>query len=544
VDRDVSIRLKVLGSIVPGMNESTQAIKLFTGTALEGLTKTQIAIAGTASAFVAASAMMIKSAYDFEKKMLNLRVAATMTTEEYAKFKNEVFQAANACGRGADEVVNLAEAFRAGGGDLNYFNEHMKEMLSYVNQLGDNAPAAMEAFSKMQQLYQEEGQSPEDAGRAMHNLMVLGSARHDLFPGRLSNISDVAKNADRYAEFFSGGSGDMSKYSTALPAMLGALNQNKLIMGMGRLWSQRDKILSMPEFNGWKESHPDYNIFELYDEVVENAKKFGPAAVEHSKRFMVGQRAGTVKEIDLADAMYHKLLADPGVFAKAEGDVKQQDEIRKKSWPGIMNHMKNIGTQVSSGIGIPKLAGAGAIGVTAAIIGGILGKKGGILGGLGGLGRGIAEGKGMAAIGVTPVYVVNFSEIGGGVGLGGLLKGKGAGGLLDQFGNPIAKSAEGGMMSKLGALMVTEVPAALSVAIIAAAAVGGGLLGKYLWDRGFLNTTRKSKNIDHSHDYAWQSGTALDRQKATHPTKVEVSIHSDKPIHVQNDSRRSSYYNN
>jgi hypothetical protein len=74
---------------------------------------------------------------------------------------------------------------------------------------------------------------------------------------------------------------------------------------------------------------------------------------------------------------------------------------------------------------------------------------------------------------------------------------------------------------------------AAGISGIGAGAVGGGLLGKYLWDHGFLNTTRKSKNIDHSHDYAWQSGPMLAKANAMtqHNTyNVTVNHSSNGPL--------------
>lgn len=79
---------------------------------------------------------------------------------------------------------------------------------------------------------------------------------------------------------------------------------------------------------------------------------------------------------------------------------------------------ENSGT-IAAGLGITLASGL------------LMGRGAGkLLGGMGGTAAGVAKGKAFEAAGVTPVYVVNASEIGGG--MGGML-GQGAAGMLGKF---------------------------------------------------------------------------------------------------------------
>jgi hypothetical protein len=215
------------------------------------------------------------------------------------------------------------------------------------------------------------------------------------------------------------------------------------------------------------------------------------------------------------------------IFGSLEGVAKK---AMKGDIMGTVDALPHaIGDMFSKMAQHPALV-AGGLAATAA--GGILMKHLGLGGGMASIGSGVAEGKALeAGAGVTPVYVVNFGQIGDAA--------KSAGGVADEFLKKTAALATGtgGIAGEaaVGAGAAGETAAGLSTGAIAAGgalAVGAGLAAgeatKYIAGGGLEETiTAIWKKLSGQTEQA-QSGK-IPLPYGGQDVKVKVEVDSKDP---------------
>ena len=401
MDREFNLRMRMVGNFVPEVRLAEHTVEAFTGKSLAHLKGLQLGFTAMGVAVSGAFLLMAKQAYDFDKSLLNLRVTSQMTTSEFVNFKDVAFAAAKSVGRNVDEIVSLSTAFRAAGGDITVLSQHLGEATKMFNMVGGSADEFGRSLQGIVAEYDNMGQAFRDL-QTLYNIQGMG--------GNKSGLETVQALLPRFLVGYEGAQGTTTgaMESAATLWKLGPRLAERATGGLetfsNQPWANPDSINRWLIARGKPGNLPaDASSVQLAQAILTNVQ---PGERRAYEKMMFGRR-GTV-------AMEKFMEAAPGAareFNSPEAQKYRAEEneaqMRRQSLEGKIanfgNDLKNYSDKVGPG-GALALAGGGLL--TAAGL-----SK--ILGGTAALPRGLAEGFALRQLGITPVYVVNFGEIGG-----------------------------------------------------------------------------------------------------------------------------------
>lgn len=377
-----------------------------------------------------------KSSAVLDRQLTRIRLSAGRTREEAQGLREQLERLSMKTGQSTDELAGgferlfkLTGSWDAAAASIGAVNTAVKTTGANTDILAESLAVAQTSFGKdidtksgamgvLNMLAGAEAGAGglENVAGIFNQIAPLASLSGMSFDGAVSLIatmSQVTKNPGQIGEF----AGQTLKLFTNLRAVT-----NKKSMLGGLLFddegNRRDPMESL---RGLK---------DLYDSLSEK-KKLGllsqltagdPRAARSIQ--MLLESAAFKKPLEIKSANLEQRLpeamnnaADQAARLKnilgetAEGFVRPINKVLADAAQFMLDKLPQMGINETDA-----LVGLGAAGLTAYIGGNLVkGPLGKLLGGKAGLAAGVAEGSALKYAGVTPVYVVNFSQMAGGI---------------------------------------------------------------------------------------------------------------------------------
>ncbi len=328
MERELALRMKTVGSLVPGLQEGEKAVKIFTGQSLSSLSKVSLGFIAVGAAAAAAVGAMVQTAYEFDKSLHDLRNETGMTAAQMFKFKDSILTAGSAAGVSGDSMAALSTSWVKQTGDLANLNTHLGQIAQMYSVVGGDASE----FGKMTgKVFEESGMAWDDFYKQYSE--VISFSRQ---PGRKSSLEDILPNAGTMAQKLRFAYGSDKSLGDVLSAELFTTNPERLNRAISTFTKYTTAQLNASlGSNLTSES----GIAEAYEAII---KKYPGGTKNEMLEKFFGLGASEVEEF--AAAMNHVLE----LKNQMKDIIPSQAEKNAATIEGKITAIKNAWTEIST----------------------------------------------------------------------------------------------------------------------------------------------------------------------------------------------------
>lgn len=268
MERDLTLKMAVVGSMIPVIMETQKAIKVFAAESEWNLKKVSAGFKAIGTVMVGLAAAGIAAAAKFDSTMKDLVNSTHMNYREQLEFAESARQSALQVGLSRDQIIEAATAYRLAGGSLTDYSKIQKEFVTVLSASGLQADVFGEKFAKFQVLSKL---SPKEAIDIWAKLFDFGNKGMGPTFNKFIENNDPGKMIVDYMESHKNATADQIFKQIAF--MMTSYEPDKISRLMARAYRMFD-FTQTNSLYGTKFSLND-NIYEIMESLDKVYSKLG-----------------------------------------------------------------------------------------------------------------------------------------------------------------------------------------------------------------------------------------------------------------------------
>jgi hypothetical protein len=169
MERSLTLKMAVVGSMIPVIIETQRSIKEFARESEWNLKKVTAGVRAVGTAMVGLAVMGVAAMMKFDETMKNLRNITHMTYKQQMEFAESARQTAVSVGLQRDEIIDAATAYVSFGGAMDDYKNIQHDFGVVLSASGASAESFGEQLAKLQIVSKYTAQSTIDMMKSLYD---------------------------------------------------------------------------------------------------------------------------------------------------------------------------------------------------------------------------------------------------------------------------------------------------------------------------------------------------------------------------------------